>query len=315
MSVAHVSVLLAECVQLLNVASSAKRDRTWWVDGTVGLAGHSEALLKVAGPGARLLGLDKDPAALKLAGLRLEAFQDQVVLRQGSFADPEALKGWLPAGERLDGVLLDLGVSSLQLDTPERGFSFRFDAPLDMRMDTTQGLSAAQWLEHVDQDELTQVLREFGEEPKAPAIARSILAARPLKSTADLALAVGKILGKGKPGGRHPATRVFQALRLVVNHELEDLSLALPAFAGRLRRGGRLAVISFHSLEDRLVKDYFKAESRDCICPPGLPECRCGHKASLLLMTKKGVEPSDAELALNPRARSARLRVVERIAP
>lgn len=315
MGAAHVSVLLSECLDLLGVAGLEGRERSWWVDGTLGLAGHSRALLEAAGPGARLLGLDKDPQALELARQRLQPYGERALLRQGSFADEDLLKDWPPSGEGIDGVLLDLGVSSLQLDTPERGFSFRFDAALDMRMDPTRGLSAAQWLDATDQEELTRVLREYGEEPKAPAIARSILAARPLRSTAELVAAVGKVLGKGKPGGRHPATQTFQALRLAVNGELEDLRRALPFYAGKLRPGGRLAVISFHSLEDRIVKEYFRHEARGCICPPGLPECRCGHQASLRELVRKGVEPGPVELEANPRSRSARLRVAERIAP
>ena len=282
------------------------------MDGTLGMAGHASAVLEKAGAGAHLLGLDKDTEALALAAQALSPFGTRVRLLHGSYAGPvEEAKKFLGDAQGYDGILLDLGVSSLQLDSPERGFSFMKEGPLDMRLDGSQGMSAGDYLARVDEAGLKQALYELGEEREAGRMARAVLKAQAegaLKSTLDLAAVAERVLGRRKPGESHPATRLFQALRLAVNAELEALDAGLPALAALLAPGGRIAVISFHSLEDRRVKDYFKRESTDCICPPGLPECRCGHKASLKLLTKKPQEASQGEVDENPRSRSAKLR-------
>ncbi|HXC62731.1 MAG TPA: 16S rRNA (cytosine(1402)-N(4))-methyltransferase RsmH, partial [bacterium] len=221
-----------------------------------------------------------------------------------------------PESKGFDGILLDLGVSSLQLDSPERGFSFQREGPLDMRMDAGHGDGAGDWLAHADAAGLERVLRDYGEERQARRMASAVLRARDLgelRNTLDLARVAERVLGRPRPGQIHPATRLFQALRLAVNGELEALEHALPRLRGMLAQGGRLAVISFHSLEDRLVKEDFRRESRDCICPPGLPECRCGHKATVRELSRKPMEAGEAETAANPRSRSAKLRVVEKL--
>jgi 16S rRNA (cytosine1402-N4)-methyltransferase len=303
---------------LAMLAPERVKDRpSLWLDGTLGLAGHATAVMERAGDGARLLGLDKDTQALALAAQALAPFGTRVRLVHGSYAGAvEEARSFVDKAAGFDGILLDLGVSSLQLDSPERGFSFMKEGPLDMRLDGSQGMSAGDYLARVDEAGLKQALRELGEEREAGRMARAVLKAQAegaLKSTVDLAAVAERVLGRRKPGEIHPATRLFQALRLAVNAELEALDKGLPDLAGLLAPGGRMAVISFHSLEDRRVKDYFKREAQDCICPPGLPECRCGHQASLRLLTKKPLEADDAETAQNPRSRSAKLRAVEKI--
>jgi 16S rRNA (cytosine1402-N4)-methyltransferase len=312
----HVPVLMQAVLAAL--APERVKDReSLWLDGTLGLAGHAMAVLEQAGPQARLLGLDKDTEALALAAQALSPFGTRVRLVHGSYAGSvEDARDFVGKAPGYDGILLDLGVSSLQLDSPERGFSFMKEGPLDMRLDASQGMSAGDYLARVDEEGLKQALRELGEEREAGRLARAVLKAQAdgaLKSTLDLAAVAERVLGRRKPGESHPATRLFQALRLAVNAELEALDAGLPALAALLAPGGRMAVISFHSLEDRRVKDYFRRESTDCICPPGLPECRCGHKASLRLLTKKPVEADEAEVAANPRSRSAKLRAAEKI--
>jgi 16S rRNA (cytosine1402-N4)-methyltransferase len=307
---------MKEVLALLEPARTQGRP-SYWLDGTLGLGGHAQAVLEAAGKDARLLGLDKDTDALAIAGETLARFGTQVRLLHGSYAGSvDGARDFLGGAAGFDGILLDLGVSSLQLDTPERGFSFMKEGPLDMRLDASQGMSAADYLARVDEMGLKLALRDLGEEREAGKMARAVLKARDagaLKSTLDLAQVAERVLGRRKPGESHPATRLFQALRLAVNAELESLDAGLPALAGLLAPGGRMAVISFHSLEDRRVKDYFKKESTDCICPPGLPECRCGHKAGLKLLTRKPLEAGDEELALNPRSRSAKVRGAEKI--
>ena len=312
----HVPVLMQQVLEQLAPERTQGR-ASKWLDGTLGLAGHATAVLERAGEKAELLGLDKDRQALALAGAALSRFGTRVRLVHGSYAGSvEEAKAFLGGAAGYDGILLDLGVSSMQLDSPERGFSFMKEGPLDMRLDGSQGMSAADYLARVDEEGLKQALRELGEEREAGRMARAVLKAQAegaLKSTLDLAHVAERVLGRRKPGETHPATRLFQALRLAVNAELEALDAGLPALAGLLAPGGRLAVISFHSLEDRRVKDYFKRESTDCICPPGLPECRCGHRASLKLLTRKPLEASDEEVDENPRSRSAKLRAAERL--
>ncbi len=282
-----------------------------YIDGTVGAGGHAEGILEGSAPNGCLLGLDRDPQALETAARRLSRFGERVMLHQGSYADmaaQAAALGW----PEVDGILLDLGLSSLQLGDPARGFSFRQDGPLDMRFDPSQGLTAHDLVNEWDQSALAGVIFRYGEEPKARAIARAIVAARPIRTTLELAEVIEAAVG-GRRGKIHPATRTFQALRIAVNQELEQLERGLSAAVGLLKPGGRLVVISFHSLEDRMVKTFFRRESQDCICPPDLPACRCAHVATLRLVTRKPIRPSDEEVRANPRARSARLRVAERL--
>jgi 16S rRNA (cytosine1402-N4)-methyltransferase len=258
-----------------------------------------------------LLGLDTDEQALQIAETRLTGFGRRAILKKDSYANlPAQLCAikWTCA----DGILLDLGLSSMQMDTAERGFSFMHDAPLDMRFNKDQKRTAAEIINTWSEKELARILWEFGEEPRSRQIAASIMDQRPITTTSQLA---ALILGvyKGKRGKIHPATRAFQALRIAVNEELETLDRGLEEAQKALCRGGRLAVISFHSLEDRKVKQFFLRESKDCICPPEKPVCVCGHKASVRLITKKAIIPSQEEIVKNPRARSAKLRVVEKL--
>jgi 16S rRNA (cytosine1402-N4)-methyltransferase len=292
-----------------------------YVDGTLGAAGHAWGVLESSSPDGKLLGLDLDPQALTLARSRLEPFGERAILRQASYATlEEQLRalGW----ERVNGILLDLGVSSMQLDTPERGFSFQADAPLDMRFDPHAPLQASDLVNDLPEQELAQVLYRYGEEVRARQIAQAIVRARPVHTTAELAAIVVSVSGSSrvassrqkKPGRTiHPATRTFQALRIAVNRELEALEIVLPQAVYALVPGGRLAVISFHSLEDRIVKQFFRRESRDCLCPPRQPVCTCGHKATLIEINRRPVTPEPDEIAQNPRSRSARLRVAERV--
>ena len=280
-----------------------------YIDGTVGGGGHAEAILESSAPDGRLLGLDRDPGALEAAGERLARFGGRAVLRHGSFARLAALaEGFAP----VDGVLLDLGLSSLQLADPARGFAFSQEGPLDMRFDpTAPGPTAADLVNGLPVKELAALLYRYGEERQAGRIAEAIVAARPLETTRQLAEVIERAVGRR--GRIHPATRTFQALRIAVNKELEALEAALPQAVDLLRPGGRLVVISFHSLEDRIVKRFLRRESRDCICPPETPVCTCGHTAQLRLLTRKPVRPDPEEVERNPRARSARLRAAERI--
>jgi 16S rRNA (cytosine1402-N4)-methyltransferase len=279
-----------------------------FVDATLGAGGHAEALLD-AGPDARLLGIDRDPQALDLAGRRLARFGDRVTLREGDFGDLDQLLADQPPPQ---GVLADLGVSSMQLDRAERGFSFRRDGPLDMRMGRS-GRSAAEIVATASAEQLTRIFREYGEERMSAKIARGIVAERargPITTTRQLARIVAS--AKGSRERIDPATRVFQALRIEVNQELVALSRFLASVVKRAPAGGRFAVISYHSLEDRLVKEAFRRESGTCLCPPRVPKCVCGARAAVRVLTRRPVVPSEAERRENPRARSARLRVAER---
>jgi len=318
----HVPVLLEEVLRVLDARRRAGRP-SLWLDGTLGMGGHAGALLEAAGEEAHLLGMDRDPEALVLARQALDRFGTRVHLMHKSFTDlvdgdlaglPYPSAGGAPAG--FDGILLDLGVSSFQLDTPERGFSFMREGPLDMRMDPTLEPSAASWLAAAGEEDLERILKDYGEERHARRMARAVMAARDegrLSTTRDLAQVAEKVLGRPPRGAIHPATRLFQALRLAVNDELRALESGLPALAKLLAPEGRMAVISFHSLEDRLVKDYFRRESTDCVCPPGLPECRCGHRAWLRVLTPKPLTAGPRESGENPRSRSAKLRAASRI--
>jgi 16S rRNA (cytosine1402-N4)-methyltransferase len=280
------------------------------VDATLGAGGHAEALL-ARGPDVRLLGIDRDPAAIARARERLSPFSGRVRFVEADFGDLDTVLAREPEP---DGILADLGVSSMQLDEAERGFSFRRDGPLDMRMGKS-GRSAADIVAMASVDELTRIFRDFGEERMAAKIARGIVAERtrgPIQSTRQLARIVA-----GEKGSREkidPATRVFQALRIEVNQELVALGRFLAAAVARLKPGGRLAVISYHSLEDRMVKETFRRESGVCLCPPKLPACVCGARTALRVLTRRPLRPGEAEQRRNPRSRSARLRVAERVA-
>jgi len=285
------------------------------VDGTVGRAGHSLALFALH-PELRLLALDRDPEAVAFAGRRLAGFGDRVRVRHASYADlAPLLAEW--GGGPVDGILLDLGVSSPQIDDPERGFSTRFDGPLDLRFDRTRGEPAAGWLAHVAEEELTRVLRELGEEPRARAVARAIVAARdeaPIETTGRLREVVAGTAGRRGDAPAKSLARVFQAIRLVVNRELEELDRFLAGLREWLAPEGRVVIISFHSLEDRRVKRAFRDAARDCVCPPELPRCACGGgQAWLEVLTPRPVTAGPTEIAANPRARSAKLRAARRV--
>ena len=309
----HQPVLLQETLHWLGVKPGGLV-----VDGTLGDGGHAEAILEQSAPDGRLLGIDRDPDALRIAGERLARFGARVSLAHGSFRDLTALLA--RAGTpRVDGVLLDLGVSSRQLDQPERGFRFGVDSArttqLDMRMDMAQGESAADLLARASESELADCFRNYGELPGAGRLARAIVLrreAQPLRSVADL---LETIQGARIGGGRkhNPATLVFQALRIAVNDELGALDAGLDAAVDALSSGGRLCVIAYHSLEDRLAKQRIAREERPCVCAPAAPVCVCGRKPRLSRQTRKAVRPSEAEISNNPRARSAKLRAAEKL--
>lgn len=283
------------------------------VDCTVGYGGHSRLILERIQPVGRLLGIDRDEAALDVARARLAGDGARLVLRQGDFRDL-ALTAREAGFDRVDGVLFDLGVSSPQLDDPARGFSFRQDGPLDMRMDRRSPLTAAQVVNESPVRDLAGLIRHLGGERWATRIARFIVDRRPMRTTRELAAAVEAAIPKAAwPLDIHPATRTFQAVRMHVNDELGSLDQGLRGALEILSPRGRLVVIAFHSLEDRAVKRFLALESRDCICPAQQPVCTCGHRASLRILTRKPVRPSPAEMAANPRSRSARLRAAERI--
>jgi 16S rRNA (cytosine1402-N4)-methyltransferase len=282
-----------------------------YVDGTVGAGGHAYGILQASRPDGQLLGMDVDPQALQLAHTRLIEFDQWVHLVQASYMSlHEQLKllGW----QLVDGILLDLGLSSMQLDTPARGFSFQSEAPLDMRFDPSGSTTAADLVNQLDEAALADLIFRFGEERRSRQVAKAIVKARPISTTSQLARIVAGATGGGR-SGMHPATRTFQALRIAVNSELEALEALLPQTLDVLRPGGRLAIIAFHSLEDRIVKQFMRRESRDCLCPPSQPVCTCGHKATLREITGKPIRPQEDEVRNNPRSRSARLRVAERI--
>ena len=307
----HRPVLLTEVVEQL-----APRPGAVFVDGTLGLGGHASDLLAAIQPGGRLYGIDRDPRALALASERLSEYGEAFVPLRGDHADLEALL----AGHgvfAVDGILLDLGVSSMQLDDPERGFSFRKDGPLDMRMDPDGPTTAADLLASESEDELRRILKTYGEERAARAIARAIVRLRkksPLTRTTELARLVEKVLGPAARRFRiHPATRTFQALRVAVNQEVVALEQLVGDAVSLLRRSGRLAVIAYHSLEDRAIKHTYRTLAARCTCPPRLPRCACGKENLIRVVTRKPVRPGTDEIERNTRARSARLRVAERL--
>jgi len=303
----HVPVLLREVVDALAVRPGGR-----YVDCTLGAGGHAEAILEAASPDGELLGIDLDPEALAAARQRLAAYGERVTFVEGNFSQVADLcreRGFAP----VQGVLFDLGLSSLQLEEESRGFSFQREGPLDMRFSPRQELTAADIVNTYSEEDLADLLWRYGEERRSRPIARRLTEERPFRTTTQLAKAVEQAVGRRARGVIHPATRTFQALRIAVNQELLHLETALLQAHGLLGFGSRLVVISYHSLEDRIVKNFLRRESQDCVCPPGVPVCVCGHRATLRLVTRGVVRPSAAEVAANPRARSARLRVAERL--
>lgn len=311
MKVSHTPVLLDEVLEYLNPKSGGI-----YIDGTLGLGGHTKDILKRSEPDGRVIGIDKDPAAIEIAKERLREFGERVEFIHGSFSEMGRVAKDLGVRE-VDGILLDLGVSSLQMDTGHRGFSFLKNAPLDMRMDTTGGITAAEVVNSYPLEGLQRILWEFGEEGYSRRIAREIIKTREaarIETTGELARIVERsIPRKDWPEKIHPATKTFQALRIAVNDELDSLEHGLNDGIGLLKAGGRFCVISFHSLEDRIVKNRFRNWETPCICPPSLPVCRCGKIKEARVLTKKGIKPSGDEVKVNPRARSARLRVAEKV--
>ena len=311
MNFQHEPVLLQEVLQWINT-----RPDGVYCDGTLGGGGHSEAILEASGGTAVLYGIDRDETAIAAASERLKKYPGFHALR-GNFHDGKELLREAGAG-LLDGVLLDLGVSSPQLDTPERGFSYHTDAPLDMRMDRSRGMTAAEFLNTADEREIARVIREYGEEKWAARIAKIICEHRkekPLETTFDLVDAVDAAIPKAvrRKDDGHPARRTFQAIRIAVNDELAPLEQALKDFTNCLKPGGRICVITFHSLEDRIVKNCFRSLEHPCICPPKAPICTCGRKPSVKVLAGGAVAPTAEETERNPRARSAKLRVAEKI--
>lgn len=311
MAVFHMPVMVREVITSLRCRAGAI-----YVDGTVGGGGHAEAILLSTAPDGLLIGIDADGDALREAEKRLAPFGKRKILVKGNFADMDAILTERNIG-KVDGILFDLGVSSHQLDTAERGFSFSTDAPLDMRMDCSRRISAYDLIHTLPGEELERIIRDYGEERKARRIARSIVESRkhsPIRTTADLASLVVRAFPREAGHQRiHPATRTFQALRIAVNDELACLQKAVTDGTNRLKPGGRFSVISFHSLEDRIVKNTFRAGEKGCICPPDLPLCVCGLKPTLKVLTRKPDTPCEIEIHDNPRSRSAKLRTAERI--
>ena len=309
----HLPVLADEVITMLAPAPGSLQ-----IDATLGGGGHTERILEASSPTGRVLGLDADPAAVERVRARLAPrFGDRLVLRQANFRELAVVAPDAGFGE-VDGCFFDLGLSSFQLADGDRGFGIRTGGPLDMRFDTTRGVPAAELLATLSQAELATLFKTFGEEPYSGRIARVIVEARqisPVASAEQLAALVERVAPSRAPGRRriHPATRVFQALRIAVNAEMEALEAGLRAALDLLRPGGRLVVLSYHSLEDRIVKQLMQAERKGCICPPAVPLCVCGRQPRIRLVTQS-LTPSAAELAANPRSRSARLRAAERLA-
>lgn len=304
----HVPVLLNEVLEhLLPEGHTVERA----VDGTLGAGGHSRALLEHGVH--QLLGMDVDPVALDIARENLAPFGERAHIVHASYtqmADEAAKLGW----DGVDAILLDLGVSSMQLDIPERGFAFRHEGPLDMRFDPQSDKpTAADLVNTLEEDELADIFYQYGEERDSRRIARAIVRERPYRTTRDLSEVIERAHPRRHYEKIHPATRVFQALRIAVNDELKTVERGVNVAIDLLRSGGRLAVISFHSLEDRIVKDAFRLASTDCICPPKTPICVCGHQASVRLINRKPIIANEDEAARNPRSRSAKLRIVEKL--
>ena len=301
----HQPVLYQEIIHALNPFSGGR-----FVDGTLGAGGHASGILEASGPEGELLGLDVDPQAINLASRNLQEFGSRVRIMLSSYtALLSCLSeiGW----EKIDGMVLDLGASSMQFDNPDSGFSFQSDGELDMRFDPSNSRTAHVVVNEYSESDLADILYRFGEEPKSKSIAHAIVQARPINGTVQLASVISSVYSSR--GKIHPATKSFQAIRIEVNSELDAIESVLPQATAALIKGGRLAVISFHSLEDRIIKSYFRLESKDCICPPKQPVCTCGHKATLREINRKPIMASDEEIQRNPRSRSAKLRIVEKL--
>ncbi len=304
----HQPALLPEAVEHLAVRSGGV-----YLDATVGEGGHAASLLRASAPSGVVVGIDRDPRSLLRAETRLADFAGRFIPLRGNYADAFSL-AQTRGIDRVDGFLLDLGFSSRQVDTPGYGFSFQRDEPLDMRYDPeSQSLTAADIVNDYSEAELARVLADYGEEPRARALARTITRARPITRTGELAPLVGQAITPRRNRRVNPATRVFQALRIEVNDELTHLARGLDAALRLLSPGGRLVVISYHSLEDRLVKNTLARQSAACVCPPQLPVCQCNHQPTLRLVNRRVIRPTAAETHANPRSRSARMRVAERI--
>ena len=302
----HVPVLLNETIEGLQVQPGR-----YFIDCTVGSGGHAAAILERILPGGKLLGIDADSEAIRIAEARFSDYSEVVSLVNDNFVNLKAICSkykFYP----VDGILLDLGVSSQQLDTAQRGFSFQREAPLDMRFDSRQGLTAADIINTFPEQELAHIIKEYGEERHSRRIAQHVVQSRPITSTVQLAQVVEQILGR-KRARIHPATRAFMAFRIAVNRELDNLKVALEQTINLLRFRGRLVVISYHSLEDRIVKEFMRREASSCLCPPGTIVCRCGHVPSLKLISRKVIRPTSLEIESNPRSRSAKMRIAERL--
>ncbi len=306
----HISVLLNECIEGLNI-----KENGIYVDGTLGGAGHSAEIVKRLTTG-RLIGIDQDTNAIKAAEKRLEEYKDKVTLVHDNFSNIKAVFSQLGI-EKADGFLLDIGVSSHQLDEAERGFSYMHDAPLDMRMNRDNSFSAYNVVNEYSEDELSEIIYKYGEERWSKRIAQFIVAERskkPIETTFELVDVIKKAVPKGaSKDGPHPAKRTFQAIRIEVNGELEILERTIDDMTELLNPGGRLCIITFHSLEDRIVKNAFRKQENPCTCPPEFPVCVCGKKKRANVITRKPILPSDEELEFNHRSRSAKLRILERV--
>ncbi len=306
----HRPVLYQEIISALQPKSGGR-----YIDCTLGAGGHSRGILEASSPDGELLAFDLDMNAIEISSKTLAPFGARAHLRQESYLNLHSAMqeiGW----DLVDGIVIDYGVSSMQLDQAERGFSFRMDGPLDMRFDTSKGISAAEFLNQVEETHLADILWKFGEETRSRKIAAAIIFNRPITTTQQLAKVIQDAVGKGEKRGRkfiHPATKSFQAIRIAINHELDAVEGVLPLAMEALKPGGILAVISFHSLEDRIVKNFFRTESRDCLCPPEQPICTCDHKAILKRISTKPISATNAETEENPRSRSAKLRIAKRI--
>jgi 16S rRNA (cytosine1402-N4)-methyltransferase len=302
----HLPVMFEEVVHGLKVETGGR-----YVDCTTGAAGHAMAILNASSPGGQLLGFEADPQAVTIARERLSDFGSSALIINRNFSslEEECLeREFFP----LNGILFDLGLSSMQLAETGRGFSFQYDAPLDMRFSPDQDLSVEEIVNSYKEAEIASIIYKYGEEPASRRIAAAIVNHRPIHTTMQLAEVVARAVG-GKKGRIHPATRTFQAFRIAVNRELENLETALHQALNLLGHEGRLVVISYHSLEDRIVKKFFREESRNCICLPGAPVCTCSHRASIRQVNRKVITPSMEEIRQNPRSRSARMRIAERI--
>jgi len=302
----HIPVLVKEAVEGLQAKPGG-----CFIDCTVGMGGHAAAILERISPQGKLLGIDADPEAIRVAGAKLGDYKEAVILANDSFANLNAIcknYDFYP----VDGILFDLGISSMQLDTAQRGFSFQRDAPLDMRFNPQQELTAHDIINSFSEPELARIIKEYGEEHHSRLIARHIVQGRPITSTLQLAQLVEQVLGRHRTK-IHPATRTFMAVRIAVNRELESLRVALEQTINLLHYQGRLVVISYHSLEDRIVKEFMRREASSCVCPPGTIVCRCGHVPTLKLISRKVIKPTPLEIESNPRSRSAKLRIAERL--